>query len=149
MNRSLSPIFGYIGLGMFGVTVIVQIMYRLFDHFRPFSDANNIGIGMLLSGANAVFLIFPLLWIIPVCVEFIRFRRLGQQLQLQANQGELAEQDEQNEQGEKDEQGKPDQTVYQESSTKLGHCIKIDYIYFSAIVLQIIYLIMMWEEVNI
>ncbi|MEC4564670.1 hypothetical protein L8C07_01840 [Paenibacillus sp. CMAA1739] len=66
MRMQDKPIVSIIGLGLFSLSLVVHI------YFKSIRTMDDVGMGILLSLVNAIFLVFPLLWGVLGAVEFSR-----------------------------------------------------------------------------
>ncbi|WP_411347620.1 hypothetical protein [Paenibacillus sp. WLX2291] len=118
------PILGWIGIGLFSMTVVVHLCFKL-------SRTTDVGIGILLSGANALCMLYTLLWIVLGILELRIFLRMKEEL----------------------EERKHDKTISTEkyllTSKNLKYCFIINGLYLLLFVLQLGYVIYSWDELNI
>ncbi|MGD0032903.1 hypothetical protein SLT67_16185 [Paenibacillus illinoisensis] len=123
-SSKFTPYLSFIGFGLFILTLIVHLSFR----FRLGLDEGSL---MLLSVANAVLLVFTLLWGIFGAVEFALLWRENKRIRTRFERGRMS----------KEEYGK------QAKRFKTSFVINISYLVI--LLFQLGYVIMNWDEVDI
>lgn len=114
MRNKDKPIFSLIGMGLVILTLAVHFSYRFAE-----ARSNDVGLGMMLSLANALFLVFTLLWSVLGILEFRILLKSYQKTKKEMNQA-----------------------IHKRNLT-----ISISYLIM--ILIQFLYLICNWDEVNV
>lgn len=119
-----APFLSLVGLVYFTITIIAHLSFR-------FSTTSDVGVGMLLSLANAVFLIFPLLWSIMGIIELRIILKSYKKLKQQFSDEHI------------------DNEEFDAESRRLKFCLRINLVYLFLITCQLGYVIVNFEEVNV
>ncbi|MEK5549892.1 hypothetical protein [Paenibacillus sp. FSL L8-0689] len=121
MRMQDKPIVSIIGLGLFSLTLVVHICFRSIRTM-------DVGMGILLSLVNAVFLVFTLLWGVLGAVEFSRLMSWREKIKKREVKEEV------------------DLHKYKKK-IKIYLCINV--IYLLLVICQLGYVIYRWDEVNV
>ncbi|MBO3286247.1 hypothetical protein MKY98_17640 [Paenibacillus sp. FSL M8-0228] len=121
MRMQDKPIVSIIGLGLFSLTLVVHICFRSIRTM-------DVGMGILLSLVNAVFLVFTLLWGVLGAVEFSRLMSWREKIKKREVNEEV------------------DLHKYKKK-IKIYLCINV--IYLLLVICQLGYVIYRWDEVNV
>lgn len=121
MRMKDKPILSIIGLGLFSLTLVAHICFKSIR-------TTDVGVGILLSLANAVLLVFPLLWGVLGVAEFSRIMSWSGKIKKR----------EANEEVNLDKHKK---------KIKIYLCINV--IYILLVICQLGYVIYRWDEVNV
>lgn len=116
-----TPILSFVGLFLFAISLTVNMSLR----FRITSD---VGVAMLLSLANALLLIFTLLWSLLGVYEFQRLLKLNKELKIRFSNREI----------ERDE--------YISKARRIKYCFSINISYLVLILIQLGYVIYNWNN---
>ncbi|MEJ3718156.1 hypothetical protein WGM54_09080 [Paenibacillus polymyxa] len=122
MRMQDKPIVSVIGLGLFSLSLVVHIC------FKSIRTMDDVGMGILLSLVNAIFLVFPLLWGVLGAVEFSRIMSWSEKIK------------------EREVNEEVDLDKYKKK-IKIYLCINV--IYLLLVICQLGYVIYRWDEVNI
>jgi hypothetical protein len=124
INNNYKPILSLIGLGLFIITLAVHLSFR-------FVRISDVGIGMMLSLANALMLIFTLLWSVMGIIEFriLLKSRIGIKDKLDT--------------------GRIKKDEYKNISRRHKFYLTINISYLVIVIFQLGYVIYNWDEVNI
>ena len=118
------PILSFIGIGIFLITLTVHLCYR-------FATISDVGIGMLLSLANAVLLFFTLLWSVMGIIEFRTLIKSHKRMKNKLDAGRI------------------NLDEYKNKSRRNKVCFTINIVYLVIILCQLVYVIINWDEVNV
>jgi len=124
MEENTKPILSFIGLGLFIITLAVHLCYK-------FIRISDVGIGTLLSLANALLLIFTLLWSVMGIIEFRILLKSNKKIK------------------DKLDIGRMNQDEYKNKSRRHKVCLTINISYIVIILFQLGFVIYNWDEVNI
>jgi amino acid transporter len=124
-HKTHIPICSIIGLGLFAVTLIVHIC------FKYNSKTTDVGMAMLLSLANALLLVFTLLWSLIAILEFLKLIKENKNLKRKLKNGMITGNE------------------YKILSGKNKVNLLISVSYLVILLCQLGYVIGNWEEVNI
>lgn len=124
MRYYYTPTLSFIGLSFFAITLIANLCFR-------FIRTSDVGIGMLLSLANALLLVFTLMWSLMGIIELRKLLRLHKNIKTRFEIGSI------------------DKDEYMNKSKRLKFCFTINMSYLAMILCQLVYVIYNWDEVNV
>jgi hypothetical protein len=124
IKNNNKPILSLIGLLLFIITLAVHLCFR-------FVRISDVGIGMMLSLANALMLIFTLLWSVMGIIEFRILLKSRKGIKDTLDTGRII----------KDE--------YKNISRRHKFYLTINISYLVIVIFQLGYVIYNWDEVNI
>jgi hypothetical protein len=122
IKNNYKPILSLIGLGLFIITLAVHLSFR-------FVRISDVGIGMMLSLANALMLIFTLLWSVMGIIEFRILLKSRNGIKDKLDTGRINE--------------------YKNISRRHKFYLTINISYLVIVIFQLGYVIYNWDEVNI
>jgi hypothetical protein len=124
MRDHNTPTLSFVGLCLFTITLIANLCFK-------FVRTSDVGIGMLLSLANALLLVFTLLWSVMGIIELRILIRLHKNNKSRFEIGNI------------------DKDEYMNKSKRLKFCFTINTSYLVIIFCQLGYVFYNWDEVNI
>lgn len=124
MRDKPTPYLSYIGLILWLITVLAHLTY----HFVHSSD---VGLGIILSVADAMLLIYTLLWSIMGIIELSKLRKLRMRINYHLTKQRITE------------------DIHRTYSRRLSFCLTINGIYLFLVFCQLIYVIYQWEELMV
>jgi len=124
MKDNYQPISSYVGLGLAVITLTAHICFKL----MRIADA---GTGMLLSLANALLLVFTLLWSVMGFIELHTLLKFNKCTKAEFNNGHTHHDE------------------YVKKSTRLKYCFTINVSYLLLVLCQLGYVIFNWDEVDV
>lgn len=119
------PTLSINGLSLFSITVVVNLCFR-------FSTTSDVGLAILLSVANALFLLYTLPWSLMGLVELRRLLGFNRELKFKFSNGKIGEEE------------------YKNRAKSLTICFTVNISYLIMILFQLGYVIYFWnDELNI
>lgn len=118
------PIASITGFILFAITASIHLCYR-------FIQISDVGIGILLSLANALLLIFTMLWGLLGALEFKKLRAFSKRIKNQFNTGKI------------------NKDKYRTDARRNAVYFTINICYLVTVLCQLVYVIYNWDEVNV
>jgi len=127
MRLSNTPVLSTIGLLLFAITLTVNVSFK---HAIRYANTSE-GIAMLLSVANAVLLLFTLLWGVIAVMELMVFIRSYNSLRERTDSGRIGH------------------AEYRKQARRLKVCFAANAGYLSVFTCQLAYVLLNWNEINV